>query len=86
MPSNSSLLLLHDIRDSIGLARECVGSATFEKFATDRRTVYAVSRCLEIISEAARRLPAEPRERNPPLADAIEAEIARASTGSETND
>jgi uncharacterized protein with HEPN domain len=30
---------------------------SYEDFCADRRTVYAVTRCLEIISEASRRLP-----------------------------
>ncbi len=33
----------------------------------DRRTFYAVTRCLEIISEAARRLPQSLRNRHPEL-------------------
>lgn len=33
----------------------------------DRRTFYAVTRCLEIISEAARRLRPQVRERHPDL-------------------
>lgn len=38
-----------------------------EDFAEDRRTFYAVTRCLEIVSEAARRLPTELRDRHPEL-------------------
>jgi uncharacterized protein with HEPN domain len=34
----------------------------------DPRTVYAVTRCLEIISEASRRLPDERKERHPAIA------------------
>ena len=37
----------------------------FEAFAKDRRTLYAVTRCLEIISEASRRLPTDLKERHP---------------------
>jgi uncharacterized protein with HEPN domain len=33
----------------------------------DRRTFYAVTRCIEIISETARRLPSVMRERHPDL-------------------
>jgi uncharacterized protein with HEPN domain len=36
--------------------------------ANDTRTVYAVTRCLEIISEASRRLPDEIKMRHPPIA------------------
>ena len=38
-----------------------------EAFEADRRTLYAVIRCLEIVSEAARRLPETLRERHPEL-------------------
>jgi len=40
---------------------------TFEAFQADRKTFYAVTRALEIISEAARRLPGELRARHPEL-------------------
>jgi len=36
-------------------------------FKADRRTFYAVTRCLEIVSEAARRLPSSLRDRHPEL-------------------
>jgi len=67
MPSEPERASLYDIRDNIRLAYEFVGLETFERFAKDRRAVYAVSRCLEIISEATRRLPADLRERHPQL-------------------
>ncbi|MEF3366401.1 HepT-like ribonuclease domain-containing protein [Methylocystis sp. 9N] len=41
--------------------------AGFRAFATDRRAFYAVTRALEIISEAARRLPQDLRDRHPHL-------------------
>lgn len=44
------------IKDNAALAQSFVEGMTIEEFATDRRTFYAVTRCLEIISEAARRL------------------------------
>jgi uncharacterized protein with HEPN domain len=47
---------LSDIERNIELAQAFVGSHTYESFQADRRTVYAVIRCLEIISEASRRL------------------------------
>jgi uncharacterized protein with HEPN domain len=37
-------------------------------FRDDLRTVYAVTRCLEIISEASRRLPDEMKARHPSIA------------------
>jgi len=40
---------------------------TVEQFAEDRRTFYAVTRCLEIISEAARRLRGIQQAQHPTL-------------------
>jgi uncharacterized protein with HEPN domain len=65
MPSRSPFNVLSDIQHNIDLAREFIDGLTFEVFAEDRRTLYAVTRCLEIISEASRRLPAELKERHP---------------------
>lgn len=67
MPSDRALLALLDIRDNIRLACDFLGDASPDALKADRRTFYAVSRCLEIVSEAARRLPAEMRERHPAL-------------------
>ncbi len=67
MPSDRARLALFDIRDNIALAREFVAGLSFEAFRDDRRTFYAVTRCLEIISEAARRLPDAVRERHSDL-------------------
>jgi uncharacterized protein with HEPN domain len=39
----------------------------FGEFARDRKTVYAVTRALEIISEASRRLPDELKSRHPEI-------------------
>ena len=58
MPFSRSLEPLTDILDNIELARS-------EEFCSDRRTVYAVTRCLEIISEASRRLTADVKKRHP---------------------
>ena len=65
MPSSSPLGPLTDIRESINLALSFIGQASFEQFLGDRRTVYAVTRCLEIISEASRKLPPELKARHP---------------------
>lgn len=40
---------------------------TLDMFRQDRKTVYAVTRALEIISEASRRLPADLKERHTEL-------------------
>lgn len=65
MPSDRSLAALCDIRDSILFAMEWTIDATEESLAADTRTLYAVVRCLEIISEAARRLDDGVRARHP---------------------
>jgi uncharacterized protein with HEPN domain len=65
MRSSSPFGALTDIKDNIGLARSFVTGFSFSSFQADRRTVYAVTRCLEIISEASRRLPIELKKRNP---------------------
>jgi len=67
MLSNRARLALFDIRDNIQLAEEFTAELSFDAFAEDRRTFYAATRCLEIISEAARRLPANLRSRHPEL-------------------
>lgn len=48
---------LCDIRDAAAKARQFVAGMTFEQFAADEKTLYAVVRCLEIIGEAARKVP-----------------------------
>ena len=45
-----------------------VGGIDYPSFHDDVRTVYAVTRCLEIISEASRRLPDEMKARHPSIA------------------
>lgn len=65
MPSRDSGRVLVAIGHNIKLARGFVDGLTFEAFAADERTVYAVMRCLEIISEASRRLPTELKSRHP---------------------
>jgi uncharacterized protein with HEPN domain len=49
------------------LAKQFLDGVSFEEFKADRRTFYAVTRTLEIVSEAARRLPQELRDRHPHL-------------------
>lgn len=67
MLSNRARLALFDIRDNLLLAREFAAGLSVEAFKEDRRTFYAVTRCLEVVSEAARRLPPALRARHPEL-------------------
>ena len=67
MPSKSLDTVLRDIMHHIDLAANF--SAGFDRvsFARDLKTVYAVTRCLEIISEASRRLPDDVKARHPAI-------------------
>ena len=67
MLSNRARLALFDVRDNCELARQFLAGLSFEDFKADRRTFYAVTRALDIVSEAARRLPQDLRDRYPHL-------------------
>jgi uncharacterized protein with HEPN domain len=68
MPSERTDGVLRDIQYHIELAIQFVEGLDRESFKADLRTVYAVTRCLEIISEASR--PAE----GPTSCDPLEAD------------
>jgi uncharacterized protein with HEPN domain len=57
MRSKAADTALRDILHNIELAQRFVDGWQRADFLADIRTVYAVTRCLEIISEASRRLP-----------------------------
>ncbi|WP_420824055.1 DUF86 domain-containing protein [Telmatospirillum siberiense] len=67
-PSDRTRQALLDILDNAELACSFVVGMTWQEFVSDRRTFYAATRCLEIISEASRRLDDATRERHPPSA------------------
>jgi uncharacterized protein with HEPN domain len=56
---------IFDIRDSINDIRSFVLNMSYEDFAADRKTVNAVIRSLEIIGEAAKKIPTEVRQQYP---------------------
>lgn len=58
---------LRDIEHQIQLAANFVAGLDYDTFRDDTRTLYAVVRCLEIISEASRRLPDEVKARHPSI-------------------
>ena len=68
MPFKSSDAALRDILRHIDLATRFAAGLDYERFQEDARTLYAVTRCLEIISEASRRLPAALKSRHPSIA------------------
>jgi uncharacterized protein with HEPN domain len=67
MPSDAERLRrwLADAARNIDLAEEFLVGVSQEAFEGDHLRQYAVVRCLEIISEASRRLPAELKARHP---------------------
>ena len=69
MPSRASAAArwLYDIRHNINLAQRFVRGISYERFRDDDLYFYAVTRCLEIISEASRRLPQDMKNRHPEI-------------------
>jgi len=65
MSSKEATQALEDILENILLANSFVKNFNYLSFFMDKRTVYAVIRALEIISEAVRRLPEEVCTRHP---------------------
>jgi uncharacterized protein with HEPN domain len=68
MPSDPARAPLRDILRHIDLAEAFAAGFDASAFRDDLRAVYAVTRCLEIISEASRRLPTSLKERHPSIA------------------
>ncbi len=64
MPSRQSDTAPRDILHHIELATNFSTGFDRDSFQRDIKTVYAVTRCLEIISEASRRLPDDPKARH----------------------
>lgn len=68
MPSKPVDAVLRDIQHHIDLAANFSAGFDRASFKDDIKTVYAVTRCLEIISEASRRLPDDMKARHPAIA------------------
>jgi uncharacterized protein with HEPN domain len=68
MHSDRTSGTLRDILHHIDLATTFTEGFDRETFSADLRAVYAVTRCLEIISEASRRLPDDVKARHPAIA------------------
>jgi uncharacterized protein with HEPN domain len=67
MRSDGDRSALRDILHNITLAQHFTQDQTLENFRDDIMRLYAVTRCLEIISEASRRLSADLKQRHPNL-------------------
>jgi len=62
MSKRPTNLLLTDIREAIDRVEQYIKGISFEEFSNDQKTVDAVARNLEIMGEAANRLPDEFKE------------------------
>ena len=67
MTARTYLDFLEDIRASARKAQEFVKGMNFESFAADEKTAFAVVRALEIIGEAAKRIPQDVRDKAPKI-------------------
>ena len=67
MRSDSDQYRLIHIRDTIAKAKLFVEGLWFARFREDEKSFYAVTRALEIISEASRKLSAELKGRHPAM-------------------
>jgi uncharacterized protein with HEPN domain len=67
MPSRQVDVVLRDMLHHIDLAANFSAGLDRALFKHDIKTVYAVTRCLEIISEASRRLPNDLKARHPAI-------------------
>jgi len=70
MPSedNRRASALRDILENIDAARRFVTGLDFDKFVENQEKIYAVTRALEIVSEASRHIPDDIRSRHPAIA------------------
>lgn len=57
----------HDIYEATGLALSFVAGVDLDTFAGNREKLFAVTRALEIVGEAARQVPLEMQQRYPHL-------------------
>ncbi|HXW25782.1 MAG TPA: HepT-like ribonuclease domain-containing protein [Xanthobacteraceae bacterium] len=67
MPSEAEQAVLRDILHHLDLVQQFTQGLDYEAFCVDTLRVYAVTRCLEIISEASRRLSVDLKARHPAI-------------------
>jgi len=60
-------LYIKDILDNMGNAERFVEGMTRQEFSKDTKTAYAVTRCIEIIGEATKNVPAATRRKYPDI-------------------
>jgi len=66
-PCRTNADYLSDMLDATEKIAHFVGAMTLETFGSDDKTLYAVVRALEIIGEAAKRIPQPVREQYPSI-------------------
>ena len=67
MPSKNPAQRLQEILENIEAIHEFTAGMDRVTFVADRKTLYAVIRALEIISEATKRLPTELKDQHPEI-------------------
>jgi uncharacterized protein with HEPN domain len=58
---------IEDIIEHMKYAEEFIKFMTFEEFANDKKTVLSVTKCIEIVGEAAKQIPDSIREKYPEI-------------------
>lgn len=58
---------LQDILDSINDIESFIQNMAFDSFKEDRKTIYAVIRCLEVIGEATKKIPKSIKDKYPSI-------------------
>ena len=61
------ILYIKDILDNMELAEEFVKDMSYEEFVNDKKTNHAVTRCIEIMGEAAKHIPEYIRKKYPQI-------------------
>jgi uncharacterized protein with HEPN domain len=59
----NNLIYLNDILSNMKFAKQFISDISFEQFASDNKTQYAVIRCIEVIGEAAKQVTSEIKEK-----------------------
>jgi uncharacterized protein with HEPN domain len=58
---------LQDILNTIEAAQEFISGMSFEEFEADQKTIFAVTRAIEIVGEATKSIPQALRDRHPQI-------------------